>query len=260
MKWVLVTGSTGTIGSAICDILSQEGYSIILAGRDQNKLNALKKRLEHKYKNQYEIFFADLRSKSEILKAIHNTFNNNSIKLYGLINNASETPRKKIITEEGLECQFSVNILGYHRMIAYLLDFFEVGARIVNVASYWAGELNIEDLQFQHRHYDNNTAYRQSKQAERMLTVAWAEQLKNRNITVNSCHPGDANSKLSNDLGFGGFESPHQAAATPAYLIYSKEVENITGKYFENQKETFDPFSSDKIKIQKLFEICNQYL
>lgn len=260
MKWILVTGSTGIIGSAICEILSKKGYSLLLGGRDLKKLNELKNRLEKTFNNQYLLFFADLRSKSSLLEAINTTFRNNLIKLYGLINNASETPKKKTITEEGLECQFAVNILGYHRMIAYLLDFFEEDARIVNVASYWAGDLDIEDLQFERRVYNNNIAYRQSKQAERMLTVAWAEQLKNRFITVNACHPGDTNSPLSNNLGFGGHETPFQAAITPAYLIYSEDIKHITGKYFEYQKERFDPFSINKNDIQKLFEICNRYL
>jgi len=76
------------------------------------------------------------------------------------------------------------------------------------VASYWAGDLDIDDLEFKHRPYSNGAAYRQSKQANRMLTVAFAERLAEHRISVNACHPGDVNSNLSNDLGFGGHESP----------------------------------------------------
>lgn len=260
MKWVLVTGATGTIGSAICKILSKKNYGIILGGRNKDKLNRLQKTLETQFQKPYLIFLADLRSKESIQNAIENLFSQNKISLYGLINNASETPRKKIITEEGLECQFAVNILGYHRMIAYLRKYFQPFSRIVNVASYWAGDLDLRDLQFEKRSYNNNTAYRQSKQAERMLTVAWADILKSEQIYVNACHPGDANSKLSNDLGFGGFESPEEAADTPTYLIYSKDIEAVTGKYFERRKIVPDPFAKNKEEIQKLFSICNQYL
>jgi len=260
MKWVLVTGATGVIGSAICKILSEKGFNLILGGRDREKLNNLKKSLQKEYKNQYLIFLADFRSKSSIKNALQELFSNNSLLLFGLINNASETPKQKLITEEGLECQFAVNILGYHRMIAYLQEFFSTPARIVNVASYWAGDLDIIDLEFKKRPYNNNVAYRQSKQAERMLTIAWSEKLREKKITVNACHPGDANSKLSNDLGFGGFEKPEIAADTPSYLMYSEDVKDITGKYFEYRKIVFDPFSRNKEQIQKLFEICNKYL
>lgn len=260
MKWVLITGATGTIGSAICKILSEKNFYLILGGRDEMKLNQLKQNLEKQYKNSCLIFLADLRSKHSIQQAINNLFSKNSIKLYALVNNASETPKRKIITEEGLECQFAVNILGYHRMIAYLKEYFENGARIVNVSSYWAGDLDLADLQFEKRSYHNHIAYRQSKQAERMLTVIWSEILREKNILVNACHPGDANSKLSNDLGFGGFESPMDAANTPAYLVYSEEIKSITGKYFEHRKIVSEPFAKNMDQIKKLFEICNKYL
>jgi retinol dehydrogenase-13 len=79
-------------------------------------------------------------------------------------------------------------------------------ARVVNVASYWAGGLDLEDLEFKRRRYDNDGAYRQSKQADRMLTVAFAERLERSHVTVNACHPGDLVSTLSRNLGFGGHQ------------------------------------------------------
>lgn len=261
MKYALITGSTGTIGSAICEILAKNKISLILAGRNKEKLKALQQKLKTKFKtNDYLILLADLRSKKSILKGIEEIIYKNNLKIQILINNASEVPKVKTITEEGLECQFAVNILGYHRMTHYLLDFFEEKARVINVASYWAGDLDIDDLQFNKRVYHNNTAYRQSKQAERMLSYKWSETLKDRKILVNACHPGDANSKLSNELGFGGHETPYQAALTPIYLATSEEVENITGKYFENQKAVPDIFIQDREEVNRIYELCNQYL
>ena len=64
----------------------------------------------------------------------------------------------------------------------------------------------MEDLEFKNRYYNNDEAYRQSKQANRMLTFAFADRLAGKKVTVVSCHPGDVNSKLSNDLGFGGHD------------------------------------------------------
>jgi NAD(P)-dependent dehydrogenase (short-subunit alcohol dehydrogenase family) len=51
-------------------------------------------------------------------------------------------------------------------------------------------------------------AYWHSKQANRLLTVAFAARLQPYGVKVNACHPGDANSRLSNDLGFGGQTTP----------------------------------------------------
>ena len=72
-------------------------------------------------------------------------------------------------------------------------------------------DLTSNDLEFKRRNYDNDKAYRQSKQADRMLSAAFAEKLKPFQITVNACHPGDVNSVLSNNLGFAAMKRPSKA-------------------------------------------------
>ncbi len=51
------------------------------------------------------------------------------------------------------------------------------------MASYWVEDLDLDDPEFKRRRYSNGIAYRQSKQADRMLTVAFAQQLRGRNVT-----------------------------------------------------------------------------
>jgi NAD(P)-dependent dehydrogenase (short-subunit alcohol dehydrogenase family) len=132
-------------------------------------------------------------------------------------------------------------------------------ARVVNVASYWAGGLRLDDLQFSLRRYNNDHAYRQSKQADRMLTVAFARRFVGRGITVNACHSGDVSSTLSNDLGFGGHESPDQGASTPVWLATDPIGQEITGKYFEHERETCCRFGQNLEEVEKLFQDCTRY-
>jgi NAD(P)-dependent dehydrogenase (short-subunit alcohol dehydrogenase family) len=77
--------------------------------------------------------------------------------------------------------------------------------------------LVINDLNFEKRRYDNNEAYRQSKQANRMISWYYADKFKHKNITVNACHPGVINTQLLKDLGFGSSKSPSQGAETPIW-------------------------------------------
>ena len=174
-----------------------------------------------------------------------------------LVNDAAIAPRKKELTEEGLERQFAVNVLGYTRMLARFADVLAESprARVVNVASYWAGDLRLDDLMFERRPYDNDTAYRQSKQANRMLTAAWAERLPN--IAINACHPGDVRSTLSLSLGFGGHETPEQGAATPLWLAL--EAPRVTGKYFARCREESCRFARDRSAVEALYEICQRF-
>jgi len=149
-------------------------------------------------------------------------------------------------------------VMGYVWMMNCFIPFMEgvPGARIVNVASYWAGGLNLRDPEYRTRPYDNDAAYRQSKQANRMLTLAYAERLKPLGITVNACHPGDVNSKLSNYFGFGGHETPEQGAATPLYLALSEDVKGMTGRYYEHLQQVSCSFMKDRDAVEQLFNYC----
>jgi retinol dehydrogenase 12 len=178
--------------------------------------------------------------------------------LHILINNAAIAPRRRSETAEGIEMELATNVLGY----VWMMRAFEAvlrasaPARVVNVASYWAGDLDLDDLEFKARAYNNDTAYRQSKQADRMLTVAFAKRWSPSEITVNSCHPGDANSTLSNSLGYGGHESPDEAADTPVWLATDSRVAGVTGKYFASRQQRACEFAADEKAIAALDAVC----
>jgi NAD(P)-dependent dehydrogenase (short-subunit alcohol dehydrogenase family) len=258
-KLAIVTGATGAIGKAIAwQLVSTGNYRVLMVVKDEVK--ALKvtediRRQTHSADIRYVV--ADLSVKKQVFdfaSGIHEP-------VHVLVNNAAYTPKSRTETDEGIEMQFAANVLGYYWMIEALTPQLKSGApsRVVNVASYWAGGLNLKDLEFRHRHYDNNEAYRQSKQADRMLTVAFANRLAPMNITVNACHPGDVNSALSNSMGFGGHETPDQGADTPVWLATSPDVAGITGKYFEHRKQQVCDFSSNQREVTRLFEICGKY-
>jgi NAD(P)-dependent dehydrogenase (short-subunit alcohol dehydrogenase family) len=181
--------------------------------------------------------------------------------LHVLVNNAGTTPRQRLQTPEGIEMQFATNVLGYFWLTRAFADILKrsAPARVVNVASYWAGDLDLSDLEFVRRRYDNNTAYRQSKQANRMLTVAFAERLREDGVTVNVCHPGDVHSALSHNLGFGGSQSADAGARTPVWLATGREGGEQSGRYFEHKRRVDCRFAGDRQAIEKLYEICASY-
>jgi NAD(P)-dependent dehydrogenase (short-subunit alcohol dehydrogenase family) len=258
-KTAIVTGAYGAIGKAIAEGIARIPlYKVVIIGRDAEKIERSAKDIIEGTGNKNVIPLAlDLGRKQEILD-LASSWNE---PLHLLVNNAATAPRKRILTTEGIEMQWAVNVLGYYWMMEFLHPKMhgQPDARIVNVASYWAGGLDTDDPEFKNRPYNNDDAYRQSKQADRMLSKAFADKFSANGITVNSCHPGDVNSKLSNDLGFGGHESPDKGAATPVWLATSEEVKGITGKYFEHKQEVSCNFSSDDIRVQQLFELFHSY-
>lgn len=258
IKTAAVTGATGKIGGAIAEGLLQRGYKVILLCRDELKTGRLRDSLGKKYGDDMVFhYIVDLSRKS----SIGNMFNSWSERIDVLVNNAASTPRRREESDEGVELQWATNVLAYYRLMKGFSEFLDDSgrSRIVNVASYWAGGLDLSDPEFKKRHYDNDVAYRQSKQADRMLTAVFAEKLKSRRITVNACHPGDVNSTLSNNLGFGGHESPAQGADTPLFVASDPTLSGVTGRYFEHRRDTVCPFMSDGIGVLELYDLCGSY-
>lgn len=257
-KIALVTGAYGSIGFAISKELAFSGYEVILVGRNERRLEeavSTIRVLNEEAKVWYEV--VDVSRKESVLELKRRWKGPLDV----LINNAGTTPRERSETLDGLELQFATNIMGYFWMMHYLHPFLKqsLSPQIVNIASYWTGGLDISDMQFINRPYDNDSAYRQSKQANRMLTVAFADLYLNDHINVNSCHPGDVNSKLSNNLGFGGNQLPEDAAATPVWLA-KNNYENLTGKYFEQKTEVRCGYSQNKKAIDELYRFCLKFV
>ena len=257
MKTAILTGAYGTIGREIARGLIRNGFRVLLIGRDAAKLKRLKLGLEREFPNcRAGAARADLSLKDDIQKlAGAHTY---SVDV--LINNAATAPVKKMVSSEGVEMQWATNVLSYYRMFmafrGHLLESSK--PRVVNVASYWAGGLDLSDPEFERRPYNNDAAYRQSKQADRMLTYGLAALYEGQ-ININTCHPGDANSKLSNDLGFGGSETAAQAAKTPLLLATTELGLDYTGEYFEYGRLSNCRFKGQQSATGQLMELCATY-
>jgi len=258
MKTAIVTGAYGAIGKAICSgIVKTNEYKVIMVGRDPILLNLSVAEVRRRTGNAHAIEGLLDLSRKENIYAFAATITE---PLHVLVNNAATAPRRRLETLDGIEMQWAVNVLAYFHLIkAFMPHLVQAqGARVVNVASYWAGGLNLNDPEFKKRRYDNDSAYKQSKQANRMMSKAFADFFERSNITVNACHPGDVNSKLSNDLGFGGHESAEQGADTPVWLATAREAEGITAAYFENRTKQYCAFMSDKLGVEHLFKLLNE--
>jgi len=257
-KVVMVTGATGVIGKAICHKLAEMQMHVIAVGRSKEKCHALVEEIKKKTNNSnVEYNVVDLSSFVSI-KEYAEIYRKSGKKLNVLINNAAIVPPSKQISPDGLELQFAVNVMSYHWMIR---EFSEVlknsaPARVVNVASNYAGELNLQDLQFETRNYDNNAVYRQSKQANRMLSAAHAKLLKPFSVTVNACHPGVVNSGVLHGLGFNGWQTADDGADTPVFVATNDAGGNVTGKYFDSKTQTADKFTKNSKDVEALYQYC----
>jgi len=254
-KAAIVTGANGVIGQGICKGLAERDHEVVMVCRSPERARQAESEIEKAVPGaRLRSEIVDVSRRAEVL-AFASRFTG---RLDVLVNNAAIAPRRRSVTPEGIEMEFATNVLGY----VWMMQAFEqtllasAPARIVNVASYWAGDLELDDLEFKRRPYNNDTAYRQSKQCDRMLTVAFARRWPSSQLTVNACHPGDVHSTLSHALGYGGHESPEQGADTPVWLATDPSVAGITGKYFAGRRQQACAFAKDEKGIARLVEIC----
>lgn len=255
----LLTGATGAIGLAIArQLAALPGTEVVLVCRDSSRgEQAIRAVINATGNSQVRAVQADLGRHADIFRLADQWHG----PLHALINNAASAPPSRLETPEGIERQFAVNVLGYYWMIEAFGEILKASApaRIVNVASYWAGGLDLNDPEFKRRRYDNDRAYRQSKQANRMLSSGFAARLKSYRIAVNACHPGDVHSTLSHNLGFGGHQTPDQGADTPVWLATDPVGQEQCGGYFEHRRECDCPFSRDTPAVEALFKLCAGY-
>ena len=240
MKTILITGSTDGIGKQTALELAREGNRVIIHGRDINRCIDTRNHIKAVSGNKYIDFIAaDLSS----MKAVHTMaeeIKSNYKKLDVLINNAGVFERKKRITEDGLERTFSVNHLSVFFLSGLLINHLQKSstARIVTVSSMaHASTIDFSNLQGE-KSYDGHDAYGRSKLCNILFTFELADRLKHSSVTANCLHPGVINTKLLHaGWGMGG-ASLEAGAQTSVYLATADEVEDVSGKYFSNMRES----------------------
>lgn len=181
-----------------------------------------------------------------------------------LINNAAIVPATRQVTpaaDGGLELQFVVNILSYFILTFGLSSLLRrsAPARVINVASNLAGDLDVDDLQFTKRPYDKMTAYKQSKQASRELSWAGARFFAGSGVSVYAMHPGVTTSNVLKSLGYEeGWDTAQKCAETAIFLATDEAVGKETGKYYVDSKEAPCQWASEdnKKECQSLWDAC----
>lgn len=266
----LVTGASAGIGKEIARGLAQRGGTVILAVRSAERGAAAQQEIIESTKNRdVHVMLVDLASQRSI-REFALEFDRRYDKLHVLINNAGLWTTKKRLSADGIEMMWAVNMLGYHLLTKLLLPTLKrsAPARIINVASSAAKGLDLTDVQYDKRKYNDFTAYSQTKQANRMLSWDLAAQLQGSGVTVNAGNPGLIKSELSRETSgvFGAVfsllqrimaKTPVDGADTFIWMAAAKELEGVSNKFFTDRKETTCQFR-DPAMIKQLVAMCEK--
>jgi NAD(P)-dependent dehydrogenase (short-subunit alcohol dehydrogenase family) len=241
---VLVTGSTDGLGKSTAQALARQGATVLLHGRDQQRLEATQQEIREATGNdRLETYLADFASLEEV-RQLGKTLQTDHPHLDLLINNAgigrgNRAHFRRELSQDGYELRFAVNYLAPFLLTHLLLPSLRQGApsRIVNVASVGQSPINFDDVMLERR-YDPVQAYSQSKLAQIMFTFDLAERLKGDRITVNALHPASLmNTKIVYEgLGYT-LSTIEDGLKAVMHLATSPQLDGVTGKYFDQQQE-----------------------
>ena len=271
-KVCMVTGANAGIGRATALGLARTGATVVMVCRNTDRgQEALAWVQQESGNSSVRLFLADLSSQASIHR-LATDFKALYPALHVLINNAGIIPRRRILTEDGLETQFAVNHLAYFLLTALLLDVLKAGApaRIINVSSQLHGRapLDFDDLQSE-RSYNRVLVYARTKLANVLHTYELARMLEGTGVTANCLHPGVvATNLLADATGLPRAirfavrvvrASPEAGARTSLYLATSTEVEGVTGKYFARQRAVPSSKASyDQPAARRLWRISEE--
>ena len=270
-KRVIITGPTSGVGKETAMQLAALGAELILGCRDVKKGNKTASEITRRTgSTKLSVMQVDTSSQGSI-REFAREFRRKYRRLDVLINNAAGNrgTLPKVAGPDGIELTFATNVLGYFLLIQELLSVLKKSApaRIINVASAYASDLDLDDLQFERRRFESFRAYAQSKACDRMLTWALARRLEGSGLTANAMTPGlitetrlyrNAEPELIQRLTqySGGRTSVH-GADTAVWLASSPEVEGVSGKFFEEREEHPCEFRN-KRNEEKLWGICER--
>jgi NAD(P)-dependent dehydrogenase (short-subunit alcohol dehydrogenase family) len=254
---ILITGWTDGIGKQCALELATKGATVLLHGRNPSLGKSVLEQINKaSQNNKVELFVADFASLKQV-RRLAAEIHDKHTKLDVLVNNAGVYVRERQLTEDGFEVTFGVNHLAPFLLTNLLLDLLKNSApsKIINVSSmvHQNAPFDFHNLQGEKR-FDAYGAYGISKLGNLLFTYELAHRLHNSGVAVNALHPGVIATKMLR-TGFGsmGGRPAEDGAARIEYLIETAGIENVSGKYFVNDKEqTSSPQSRDE-KLQKQF-------
>ncbi|MEV0595551.1 SDR family oxidoreductase [Nonomuraea cavernae] len=225
----LITGANKGIGFEIARLLGERGVTAIVGARDEERGRAAAERLGQPY---VRLDVTDETSVRAAAKWIEQEYGALDI----LVNNAGIMGPMDVPAGVGradaLREVYETNVFGVVTVTDVLLPLLRraSAARIVNMSSALgslADSLD-PDSQFYGQDY---LAYNSSKTALNMVTVVYANELRDTPIKVNAADPGYCSSDMN---AHTGYRTPAQGAAI-AVRLATLGADGPTGAFLQDE-------------------------
>lgn len=249
-KTILITGSTDGIGLATATKLVQQGHTIILHGRDPDKLRSVMQDLSSQTKTKLFGYTADLSNLEEVV-TFAKSVKQDHPSLDVLINNAGVFKTNHPITKEGYDSRFVVNTFAPYLLTQHLASNLSQNGRIINLSSAAQHPVNLNALQGKTPLDDDFKAYAESKLALTMWTTEIGQAYQNQPMMV-AINPGSLLGTKMVKQGFGmAGKDIHIGADILIDASLGERFQKAGGQYFDNDIEQFSHPHEDALSSEK---------
>ena len=262
---VFITGATDGLGRALAHRLAATGHTVLLHGRDRQKLDDTAAEIaDQQHVTKPHTFRADLADMAEVRRLADEVLAAAS-RLDVFISNAGigfgePDGRERRTSADGYELRFAVNYLAGFLLTARLLPLLQQSApaRIVNVASVGQQALDFDDLMLE-RDYSGVRAYCQSKLAQIMSGFELAGRLPDGQVTVNSLHPATFMPTKMVLAERSSVDSLEEGVHSTERLVTDPALAGVTGRFFDHTREaTADAQAYDADARAMLWTVSEQ--
>jgi NAD(P)-dependent dehydrogenase (short-subunit alcohol dehydrogenase family) len=267
----LVTGPTSGLGRATAFALAACGARLVLAGRDEEKLEQLRRELAQRpgRRDGHGILVVDTSSLDSIRRAAEE-LRSTEARLDVFVDNAGAMHSEYGDTSEGIERTLAVLAVGPWLLTSLLLPLLSAApdGRVINVTSggMYAQGVDLDDLHWRQRPFSGARMYAQSKRIQVALMREWARRGRDGTVSFNAMHPGWADTPgLADALpGFYRVMRPllrtdDEAVDTITWLATERDLEPPGGLlYLDRRPRPFDRVPSTRLNASDRRRLWNQ--
>src|SRR5436305_607797 len=249
MTRVFITGSSDGLGRMAAQLLIEQGHRVVLHARNQQRgkdaIRAVPK--------AEGVVIGDLSSIAQTRDVADQV--NRLGSFDAVIHNAAVGYREpqRIATEDGLPAVFAINTLAPYILTALI----HMPKRLIYLSSalHQHGDASLDDLTWEHRRWQGQQAYSDTKLHDAMLAFAVARHWPD--VLSNALEPGWVATKM------GGAGAPDELDAghrTQVWLAVSHDpAAMVTGQYFYHMRvRKPNPAARDTDRQETLLDACKR--
>jgi NAD(P)-dependent dehydrogenase (short-subunit alcohol dehydrogenase family) len=250
MARVFITGSSDGLGRMAAQLLIEQGHSVVLHARNEQRgrdaLSAVP--------GAEKVVIGDLASIAQTRKVAEQV--NALGRFDAVIHNAGIGYRepRRIATEDGLPQVFAVNTLAPYILTALI----QKPKRLVYLSSglHQGGDASLKDLAWEHRLWQGQQAYSDSKLHDVLLAFAVGRRWPD--VLSNALEPGWVATKMG---GRGATDDLDAGHRTQVWLAVSDDpAATVTGEYFYHMRTRKpNPATRDVSRQDQLLDACKRF-